>query len=116
MQTDDINRRYPWFRSKSLDTFAPLGPWIVTTDAIREPVRLDIECRVNGKVRQRSNTRNMLFDIPTIIEYISKHITLEPGDVITTGTPEGIGRIEHGDTVLCRIEQIGDLKNPVVHI
>ena len=115
LQTDDINRRYPWFRSKSLDTFTPLGPWIVTADAIRQPVRLDIECRVNGKVRQRSNTRNLLFDIPTIIEYISMHITLEPGDVISTGTPEGIGRIEHGDTVVCRIGEIGELKNPVVH-
>ena len=65
MQTEDINRRYPWFRTKSLDTFTPLGPWIVTTDAIRQPVRLDIECRVNGKVRQHSNTRHLLFDIPT---------------------------------------------------
>lgn len=114
MQTEDINRRYPWFRSKSLDTFAPLGPWMVTTDAIRQPVRLDIECRVNGKVRQQSNTRHLLFDIPTVIEYISKHITLEPGDIISTGTPGGIGRIEHGDTVKCRIEQIGELKNPVI--
>ena len=115
LQTGDINRRYPWFRTKSFDTFTPLGPWIVTSDAIRQPVRLDIECRVNGKVRQRSNTRHMLFDIPAIIEYVSRYITLDPGDVISTGTPEGIGRIEHGDTVACRIEGIGELKNPVLH-
>jgi len=113
LQTQDINNRYPWFRTKSFDTFTPLGPWIVTTDAIRQPVRLDIECRVNGKIRQHSNTRHLLFDIPTVIEYISKHITLEPGDIISTGTPEGIGRIEHGDTVVCRIQHIGELKNPV---
>jgi 2-keto-4-pentenoate hydratase/2-oxohepta-3-ene-1,7-dioic acid hydratase in catechol pathway len=115
LQTEDINRRYPWFRTKSFDTFTPMGPWLVTTDAIRKPVRLDIECRVNGKVRQRSNTRHMLFDIPSIIEYVSRYITLDPGDVISTGTPEGIGRIEHGDTVVCRIEGIGDLENPVRH-
>jgi acylpyruvate hydrolase len=115
LQTEDINRRYPWFRTKSFDTFTPLGPWIVTADAIRQPVRLDIECRVNGKVRQRSNTRHMLFDIPSIIAYVSRYITLEPGDVISTGTPEGIGRIEDGDTVTCRIEGIGELKNPVRH-
>lgn len=113
LQTEDINRRYPWFRTKSFDTFTPMGPWIVTADAIRTPVRLDVECRVNGVVRQRSNTRHMLFDIPSIIEYISRTITLDPGDVISTGTPEGIGPIRHGDTVACRIEGIGELKNPV---
>lgn len=113
LQTADINRRYPWFRTKSFDTFTPLGPWIVTADAIRRPDRLAIECRVNGKLRQRSNTRNMLFDIPSIIAYVSTYITLEAGDVISTGTPEGIGRIQHGDTVVCRIEGIGELKNPV---
>jgi 2-keto-4-pentenoate hydratase/2-oxohepta-3-ene-1,7-dioic acid hydratase in catechol pathway len=113
LQTQDINNRYPWFRTKSFDTFSPLGPWIVTTDAIRHPVRLDIECRVNGRLRQHSNTRHLLFDIPAIIEYVSKHITLEPGDVISTGTPEGIGRIENGDTVVCRIQHIGELRNPV---
>lgn len=113
LQTQDINNRYPWFRTKSFDTFTPLGPWIVTTDAIRQPVRLDIECRVNGRLRQHSNTRHLLFDIPTIIEFVSKHITLEPGDVISTGTPEGIGRIENGDTVVCRIQHIGELRNLV---
>lgn len=113
LQTEDINRRYPWFRTKSFDTFTPMGPWIVTADAIRTPVRLDVECRVNGALRQRSNTRRMLFDIPSIIEYISRTITLEPGDIISTGTPEGIGPIRHGDTVTCRIEGIGELKNPV---
>lgn len=115
LQTQDINNRYPWFRTKSFDTFTPLGPWLITTDAIRPPVRLDVECRVNGRIRQRSNTRRLLFDIPTIIEYVSKHITLEPGDIISTGTPEGIGRIDHGDTVVCRIQHIGELRNPVLN-
>ncbi len=113
LQTQDINNRYPWFRTKSFDTFTPLGPYIVTPDEIRPPVRLNVECRVNGKLRQKSNTRHLLFDIPTIIEYVSRTITLEPGDIISTGTPEGIGRITHGDRVVCRVDRIGELKNPV---
>jgi 2-keto-4-pentenoate hydratase/2-oxohepta-3-ene-1,7-dioic acid hydratase in catechol pathway len=113
MQTADINNRHPWFRSKSFDTFTPMGPWIVTPDEIKPPIHLDLECRVNGKIRQKSNTRHLVFDIPRIIEFISRYITLEPGDIISTGTPEGIGPIKHGDTIVCRIDKIGELKNPV---
>ena len=113
IQTTDINNRHPWFRSKSYDTFTPMGPWIVTPDEIAPPVHLQVECRVNGKIRQKSNTRHLVFDIPTIIEFVSRYITLEPGDVISTGTPEGIGPIKNGDTMVCRIEKIGELKNPV---
>jgi 2-keto-4-pentenoate hydratase/2-oxohepta-3-ene-1,7-dioic acid hydratase in catechol pathway len=113
IQTTDVNNRHPWFRSKSYDTFSPMGPWIVTPDEITPPVHLRLECRVNGKTRQKSNTRHLVFDIPTIIEFISRYITLDPGDVISTGTPEGIGPIKHGDTMVCRIEKIGELKNPV---
>jgi len=113
LQAKDIEKRRPWFRSKSFDTFTPLGPWIVTTDEIKPPVHLKLECRVQGKIRQKSNTSDMIFDIPTQIEFISKHITLEPGDVISTGTPEGIGPITDGDTVVCRIDRIGELRNPV---
>jgi len=113
LQTTDINNRHPWFRSKSFDTFTPMGPWIVTPDEIRSPVHLGVECRVNGKLRQKSNTRHLLFDIPTVIESVSRYITLEPGDIISTGTPEGIGPIKNGDTIVCRIDKIGELKNPV---
>jgi 5-oxopent-3-ene-1,2,5-tricarboxylate decarboxylase / 2-hydroxyhepta-2,4-diene-1,7-dioate isomerase len=115
IQKQDITDRHPWFRSKSFDTFCPLGPWIVTREEIRPPVHLDIECRVNGKLRQKANTRALVFDIPNVIEYITRTITLEPGDVISTGTPEGIGPIRHGDTVVCRIQNIGELRNPVRH-
>ncbi|HLP15867.1 MAG TPA: fumarylacetoacetate hydrolase family protein, partial [Bacteroidota bacterium] len=104
---------HPWFRSKSYDTFTPFGPWIVTADEIAQPVHLKIECRVNGRIRQRSNTEHLVFDIPTLIEYISKDIVLNPCDVISTGTPQGIDEILHGDSVVCRIEHIGELKNPV---
>ncbi|MBM4162011.1 MAG: fumarylacetoacetate hydrolase family protein [Ignavibacteria bacterium] len=113
LQSKDIGNKLPWFRSKSYDTFTPLGPWIVTADEITFPIHLKLECRVNGKVRQRANTRDMLFDVPTLIEFISRYITLEPGDIISTGTPEGIGPIKPGDTMMCRIEQIGELVNPV---
>ena len=113
LQTRDITMRHPWFRSKSFDTFTPLGPWMITADEIAAPVHLDLECRVNGRIRQRANTRDLVFDIPTIIEFVSKHITLEPADIISTGTPAGIGPITGGDVMVCRIENIGRLRNPV---
>ena len=113
LQSKDLEQKHPWFRSKSFDTFTPMGPWIVTTDEIGTPIRLGLECRVNGKVRQKAKTESMVFDVPTQIEFISKFITLEPGDILSTGTPHGIGQIKHGDEVMCRIEGIGELKNPV---
>ena len=113
LQTKDIEKRHPWFRSKSFDTFTPMGPWIVTADTIKTPLRLGVECRVNGKIRQHANTRDLVFYVPTIIEFVTRHISLEPGDVISTGTPEGIGPLKGGDIVSCRVEHVGELKNPV---
>ncbi len=113
VQARDIEQRHPWFRSKSFDTFTPLGPWIVTADELSPPLHLDLECRVNGRLRQKANTQNMVFDIPAVIEFITRHITLEPGDIVSTGTPEGIGPIQNGDTVRCHIKGIGELENPV---
>ena len=69
-------------------------PWIVTPDEFPHPIHVNVECRVNGKIRQKANTRDLVFDIPTTIEFITKYITLEPGDVVSTGTPEGIGPIK----------------------
>lgn len=113
LQTSDLEKKHPWFRSKSFDTFTPLGPWIVTADEVGASIELGLECRVNGKVRQKSNTKNMVFDVPAQIEFISRFITLEPGDIVSTGTPQGIGPIADGDEVVCRIQNIGELKNPV---
>lgn len=113
LQNKDLEKRHPWFRSKSFDTFTPLGPWIVTADEIGTPIELGLECRVNGAVRQKSNTKNMVFDVPTQIEFISKFIALDPGDIISTGTPHGISEIKNGDEVACRVQKIGELKNPV---
>lgn len=103
-----------WFRGKSFDTFCPVGPKIVRTADIGDPQNLDITCRLNGKVVQHSNTRQMIFSITRIVEFISANFSLYEGDIITTGTPSGVGRLAHGDTVEVEIEGIGVLRNPVV--
>ncbi len=100
-----------WTRGKGFDTFCPLGPWIVTGLA---PDDLAIESRVNGQVRQQARTRQMIFPIIELIRYISQVMTLEPGDVILTGTPAGVGPLQRGDRVEVEIEGIGVLTNPVV--
>jgi len=107
------NDKSGWYRGKSLDTFGPIGPMIIPTELIGDPQNLDIQCRLNGKVVQDSNTRHMIFKIPEIIAFVSKNFTLEPGDIIITGTPSGVGPLADGDTVEVEIENIGTLKNPV---
>lgn len=102
-----------WFRGKSLDTFGPIGPVIVPPEEIGDAQNLDIRTRLNGKVVQQSNTQYMLFKVQQIISYISKNFTLEPGDIISTGTPSGVGPLKDGDVVEVEIEGIGTLKNPV---
>jgi len=114
LQKKAIAATYPWYISKNVDTFCPIGPCIVTPDAVENPMNLAIECQVNGETRQKDKTSSMIFDIPALIETISKLVTLEPGDVLATGTPEGIGPIVPGDTVTCIIEGIGELTNPVI--
>jgi len=108
-----------WVRGKSLDTFCPLGPALVTKDEVQHPANLDISCRVNGKTLQRSNTREMVFGIPTLIEFVTRAFTLLPGDVILTGTPHGVGFtrqppvfLKGGDIVEVEVEGIGVLQNP----
>ncbi|OAT68770.1 2-hydroxyhepta-2,4-diene-1,7-dioate isomerase [Mycobacteroides immunogenum] len=100
-----------WTRAKGHDTFCPLGPWIVTD---LDPSDLEIRTEVNGEVRQRSRTSLLLHDVGAIVEWVSAVMTLLPGDVILTGTPEGVGPIGDGDTVSVTIEGIGTLSNPVV--
>ncbi|AGF79789.1 2-keto-4-pentenoate hydratase/2-oxohepta-3-ene-1,7-dioic acid hydratase [Desulfocapsa sulfexigens DSM 10523] len=102
-----------WFRGKSLDTFGPIGPVIVPPEEIGDPQCLDIRCRLNGKLVQESNTRHMIFKIPELISFISRNFTMEPGDIIITGTPSGVGPIKEGDQVEVEIENIGTLMNPV---
>ena len=100
-----------WMRAKGHDTFCPVGPWIVTD---LDPADLDLRTEVNGELRQHSRTSLMIHDIGAIIEWVSAVMTLLPGDLILTGTPEGVGPIEDGDIVSITIEGIGTLTNPVV--
>ena len=100
-----------WTRAKSFDTFAPVGPWIVTD---LNPVNLRVESYLNGKRKQSGLVSELLFDILTLIRFISTVMTLEPGDIIATGTPAGIGPMKKGDTIEIRIDEIGTLKNQVV--
>lgn len=108
-----------WFRGKSHDSFGPLGPWVVTPDEVGDPHDLAIACTVNGEVRQQSNTANLVFGVEQIVSYCSQAFTLEPGDVIATGTPAGAGLgtgrwLQPGDSVTVEIEGLGSLTNPIV--
>ena len=110
-----------WTRGKGLDTFAPLGPFITTRDEIPDVQALKIEGRLNGEVMQSSNTAKMIFKVAYLISYISQGITLEPGDVIATGTPDGVGvfrkppvLLKAGDVYEVTVEKLGTLRNPVV--
>lgn len=110
-----------WLRGKSIDTFAPLGPYLVTRSALGDADGLAIELRLNGQTLQKSNTRNLIFKVPALVSHISQTMTLEPGDVIATGTPAGVGYVRNppiflkpGDIAEIEIEGIGILRNPVV--
>jgi 5-carboxymethyl-2-hydroxymuconate isomerase len=110
-----------WVRAKSLDTFCPLGPVLVTADEIPDPQDLAIRCELNGQVVQESTTHEMIFGVAALVSFCSQAFTLEPGDVILTGTPHGTGAfrdpklfMQNGDTVAVEIERIGRLVNPCV--
>jgi 2,4-didehydro-3-deoxy-L-rhamnonate hydrolase len=98
---------------KSFDSFAVLGPWFVTADEIPDPNSLDLWLKVNGEVRQSSNTRALIFGVERLVEYASSAYTLHPGDVIMTGTPEGVGPVVPGDVIDCYVEGIGEMEVPV---
>jgi 2-keto-4-pentenoate hydratase/2-oxohepta-3-ene-1,7-dioic acid hydratase in catechol pathway len=107
-----------WTRAKSLDTFCPIGPWIVTADEVPDPGALRIRCRVNGELRQDASTADLVHGVPELIAYCSRSFTLEPGDVIATGTPGGVGAFREppvflgdGDAIDVEIERVGTLSN-----
>jgi len=120
----DYQREKPggqWTLAKSFDTFCPMGPWVVTPDEVGDPQDLKLQSVVSGQTMQSSSTAQMIFSVAEIIEYLSRVLTLEPGDVVATGTPPGVGfarkppRYLHaGDVVECTVENIGTLVNPVV--
>jgi len=109
-----------WYRGKSQDTFAPMGPYLVTADEVGDPQSLDLWCKVNGETRQKANTSDMIFDVKTIISTLSDGITLEVGDVFATGTPSGVGAahpsglLKVGDVIECGVEKLGVMRNEVV--
>lgn len=102
-----------WFRGKSLDTFGPVGPLLVPAECIPDPQNLSIRCRLNGAVVQQSSTRHMIFSVAQLLSFLSHNFTLEAGDLVTTGTPAGVGPLVPGDVVEVEIEGIGILSNPV---
>lgn len=111
-----------WHRGKSFDTFGPMGPWIVTLDEIDDPLSLEMRCLINGVERQHNNTSNHIFNVPQVIAFISRGMTLFPGDVIATGTPGGVGFamdppmfLKPGDEMVTEIEGIGQLRNKIVN-
>ncbi|PHM45025.1 gentisate 1,2-dioxygenase [Xenorhabdus mauleonii] len=123
MSARDCRRAGQWIYSKGQDTYAPFGPCIVTADEIPDPQDLALSLKVNGVTKQASNTRHMLFKVNTLIADISKGITLEPGDIIATGTPEGVGAgrspqewVWPGDIIEAHLEKIGDLRHSVIAV
>lgn len=117
----DLQKRtVQWLQGKSLDHSTPIGPWIVTKDELQNPSNLSIQSYVNGELRQSSNTKHLIFTVPFLIRFISELITLNPGDIILTGTPDGVGMgmnpqsfLEDGDIVKVEIEHIGAMQNKI---
>ena len=119
--TLQLERGDQWIMGKSLDTFCPLGPYLVTRDEIADPGNLAIRCLVNGEALQDSNTSEQIFGIPYLVAYLSRGFTLLPGDVVTTGTPHGVGAfrnppvfLKDGDVVSVEVEGLGKLTNSCV--
>jgi 2-keto-4-pentenoate hydratase/2-oxohepta-3-ene-1,7-dioic acid hydratase in catechol pathway len=109
-----------WFVGKSLDTFCPMGPWIVTSDEVGDATKLQVKCWINDELRQDANTSDLIFDIPTVIEALSAGMTLHPGDIISTGTPAGVGIgfkppkfLKSGDVMRLTIDKLGTLTNRI---
>ncbi len=116
-----LERAGQWVKGKSADTFAPLGPWLVTKDEIEDPHNLDLWLKVNGEIRQSSNTSDMIFKVPFLVSYISQFMTLLPGDIISTGTPFGVGMglnppqyLKPGDVVELGITGLGEARQEVI--
>ncbi|MEW5979944.1 MAG: fumarylacetoacetate hydrolase family protein [Acidobacteriota bacterium] len=114
LQASEIKESYPLFRCKSLKTFTPMGPYLVTVDEVGLSPALNMTLRVNGELRVVANTSGLTFDVAQLLAFISGYLVLYPGDVITTGCPKAAGAIRPGDEVTLEIEKIGVLQNPVV--
>jgi len=114
LQKKDSAANLPWFRAKSFDTFCPVGPYLIPTENVPNPQALNLELKVNDEVRQQGSTADMIFPVTEIVSYLSRFCTLQPGDIIATGTPAGVGPIQPGDMIVASIDGFGELENPVV--
>ncbi|HKI83815.1 MAG TPA: fumarylacetoacetate hydrolase family protein [Candidatus Krumholzibacteria bacterium] len=113
LQKRDREMKFPWFRGKNLDGFCPLGPCFVPKELI-DISDLHVQARVNGELRQDASTRDWVVDIPHALVYLSRHLTLYPGDLVLMGTPEGVSPLHDGDEVVCSVEGIGELRTTIV--
>ena len=113
MQSADKHHGHPWFRCKNLDTFCPVGPAIATRGSLPWPLEVDISVKINGELRQQANTRQFIFAIPEMLAYLTRFMTLEPGDLVSTGTPEGVGPLNPGDFIEIHVPEVGTLRNGV---
>jgi 2-keto-4-pentenoate hydratase/2-oxohepta-3-ene-1,7-dioic acid hydratase in catechol pathway len=112
IQGSDRKKMYPWFRGKNLDGFCPLGPCFVPRDFL-DISDLRVTAHVNGELRQDASTRDLVVDVPTALAWLSRHLTLRPGDIVLMGTPAGVGPLEDGDEVVCAVEGIGQLETTI---
>jgi len=113
LQKKDAGANLPWFRAKSFDTFCPLGPYLIPAANVPNPQALNLQLTVNDQVRQKGSTADMIFPVTELVSYLSRFCTLQPGDIVATGTPSGVGPIQPGDVMVASIEGFGDLANPV---
>jgi 2-keto-4-pentenoate hydratase/2-oxohepta-3-ene-1,7-dioic acid hydratase in catechol pathway len=114
LQKQDTAAGLPWFRAKSFDTFCPIGPYLIPAESVPNPQALTLQLAVNNEIRQQGSTADMIFPVTEIVSYLSRFCTLQPGDVIATGTPSGVGPIQPGDKIVAGVEGFGELENPVV--
>lgn len=114
LQKKDAAANLPWFRAKSFDTFCPIGPYLIPSENVPNPQALELQLTINGEVKQKGSTADMIFPVTELVSYLSRFCTLQPGDIIATGTPSGVGPIQTGDIIVSRIASFGELVNSVV--
>ena len=114
LQKQDSAAGLPWFRAKNFDTFCPVGPYLIPRGGVPDPQALEVKLTLNAEIRQQASTADMVFPVSELISFISRYCTLQPGDLIATGTPEGVGPLQPGDVMVASITGFGELINPVL--
>jgi len=114
LQKRDTAAGLPWFRAKNFDTFCPVGPYLVPRSCVPDPQALEVQLTLNGQIKQKGSTSDMVFPVSELVSYVSRFCTLQPGDFIATGTPEGVGPLQPGDHMVTSINGFGELQNPIL--